>query len=213
MAKTTELTVTEGKDEFYPTPDSLIEKMLDGIDYRMIGSVLEPSAGKGDLIKGFLHHRWQKLRYNSGDISVDAIEIDPYLRQICKYNFSREALKDSYDRQDFLRRMPYNEVTDSERKELSELEDFHRETDSYDNVRIVHDDFFTYRGWKQYDLILMNPPFSNGAMHLLKAIELQERGAQGKGGCCDCPSAYSHSQGRERHLGADEESRGGKGDA
>ena len=78
MAKTTELTVTEGKDEFYPTPDSLIEKMLEGIDYRMIGSVLEPSAGKGDLIKGFLHLRWKKLRYNSGNISVDAIEIDPY---------------------------------------------------------------------------------------------------------------------------------------
>lgn len=176
MAKTTELTVTEGKDEFYPTPDSLIEKMLEGIDYRMIGSVLEPSAGKGDLIKGFLHLRWKKLRYNSGNISVDAIEIDPFLRQICKYNFSKDALMDSYNRQEYLRRKPYSEVTDAERKELSELEEYHRETDSYDSVRIVHDDFFTYRGWKQYDLILMNPPFSNGAMHLLKAIELQERG-------------------------------------
>lgn len=176
MAKTTELTVTEGKDEFYPTPDSLIGKMLDGIDYRMIGSVLEPSAGKGDLIKGFLHRRWRRLRYNSGNISVDAIELDPYLRQICKYNFSEASLKDSRNRMDYLRRKPYNAVTEAERKELSELEEYRRETDSYSDVRIVHDDFFTYRGWKKYDLILMNPPFSNGAMHLLKALELQESG-------------------------------------
>ena len=32
---------------------------------------------------------------------------------------------------------------------------------------------------KKYDLIIMNPPFSNGDKHLLKAIELQEQ----YGGC------------------------------
>ena len=39
--------------------------------------------------------------------------------------------------------------------------------------RVVHDDFLTYHTYKHYDLIVMNPPFSQGARHLLKAIEVQ----------------------------------------
>ena len=39
--------------------------------------------------------------------------------------------------------------------------------------RVVHDDFLTYQTFKHYDLIFMNPPFSQGAKHLLKAIEIQ----------------------------------------
>ena len=35
--------------EFYPTPQNLIDKMLCDIDFSMIKSVLEPSAGKGDI--------------------------------------------------------------------------------------------------------------------------------------------------------------------
>ncbi|HHX70862.1 MAG TPA: DUF4942 domain-containing protein, partial [Gallicola sp.] len=41
--------------------------------------------------------------------------------------------------------------------------------------RVVHDDFLTYDTMKEYDLIIMNPPFSNGCKHLLKALEMQER--------------------------------------
>ena len=37
--------------EFYPTPETLLEKILDGVDYRYIGTVLEPSAGKGDIVR------------------------------------------------------------------------------------------------------------------------------------------------------------------
>ena len=36
----------------------------------------------------------------------------------------------------------------------------------------MHDDFLTFTSRKTYDLILMNPPFSAGCEHLLKAIEL-----------------------------------------
>ena len=39
--------------------------------------------------------------------------------------------------------------------------------------RVVHDDFLTLHTYKHYDLIIMNPPFSQGARHLLKAIEVQ----------------------------------------
>jgi len=36
--------------EFYPTPIRLIDKMLSGIDFKLINTVLEPSAGKGDIV-------------------------------------------------------------------------------------------------------------------------------------------------------------------
>jgi predicted RNA methylase len=37
---------------------------------------------------------------------------------------------------------------------------------------LLHDDFLTYDPEQTFDLILMNPPFSEGARHLLKAIEI-----------------------------------------
>lgn len=44
--------------------------------------------------------------------------------------------------------------------------------------RVVHDDFLTFHTYKQYDLIVMNPPFSVGDKHLLKAMELLSNGGQ-----------------------------------
>lgn len=41
--------------------------------------------------------------------------------------------------------------------------------------KVVHNDFLTYNTYKEYDLIVMNPPFSQGVKHLLKALEMQER--------------------------------------
>jgi hypothetical protein len=43
-------------------------------------------------------------------------------------------------------------------------------------LRVVHDDFLTFRSWKRYDLIAMNPPFAEGDKHLLKALEMQRDG-------------------------------------
>ena len=37
--------------EFYPTPQKLINKMLCDIDFLTIKSILEPSAGKGDIVE------------------------------------------------------------------------------------------------------------------------------------------------------------------
>ena len=39
---------------------------------------------------------------------------------------------------------------------------------------IIFDDFLKFNSYENYDLIVMNPPFSNGSKHLLKAIEIQE---------------------------------------
>lgn len=44
--------------------------------------------------------------------------------------------------------------------------------------RVIDDDFLTSQTHKQYDLVLMNPPFSDGDRHLLKALDLMERGGQ-----------------------------------
>ena len=44
--------------------------------------------------------------------------------------------------------------------------------------RVVHDDFLTYQTHKQYDLIVMNPPFFEGDRHLLKALRMIRRGGQ-----------------------------------
>ena len=44
--------------------------------------------------------------------------------------------------------------------------------------RVVHDDFLTFQTYQDYDLILMNPPFAQGAVHLLKALELMPYGGK-----------------------------------
>lgn len=68
--------ITENNDTFYPTPKHLIEKMLNKIkDWRAVTTILEPSAGKGDLLAELMLKR---------GIEIDAIEIDPNLQYILK---------------------------------------------------------------------------------------------------------------------------------
>lgn len=120
---------TENKD-FYPTPEHLVNKMLSGLDFNFIHSILEPSAGKGNIIDKLKEIEHPKYSYNKKyDFDIDCIEIDDNLRSILKGK----------------------------------------------GYRLVYNDFLTYNTMKEYDLIIMNPPFSNGCKHLLKAIEMQER--------------------------------------
>lgn len=114
------LKISSNKD-YYPTPESLLEKITEGIKWLEIGYILEPSAGKGNIC--------EFVRKKNHRIEIDCIEIEPELRSI---------LKDK-------------------------------------KFRVIHDDFLTLHTYKHYDLIIMNPPFSEGARHLLKAIEVQSR--------------------------------------
>lgn len=73
-------------NEFYPTPTKIAGMMLSGIDWAFVKTVLEPTAGKGDLAncaklaaKGSGNHRRDVDR-----IDVDCIEIDSNLRHILK---------------------------------------------------------------------------------------------------------------------------------
>lgn len=112
--------------EFYPTPSELLDELLTSdfegmrLPRRLGERVLEPSAGKGNIIE------YIKKSTNTRDI--DAIEYDITLA---------------------------NELT---RKKHT----------------VIHNDFLTFTPFKQYDSIVMNPPFSNGDEHLLKAIEVAE---------------------------------------
>lgn len=118
---------------FYPTPETIANKMLEGIDFTFIQTVLEPSAGKGDLIAAVQKaNDRSKYSYNYISIDIDAVEIDPNLRALLKGN----------------------------------------------EIRVVHDNFLTMHTSKHYDLIVMNPPFSEGDKHLLKALEMQQNGGQ-----------------------------------
>ena len=115
-------------EEFYPTPKSLLNKIFDGVDWQQVDTILEPSAGKGDIIE-FIQNSEEAHRYHH-NFEIDCIEKDPNLQAVLKQK----------------------------------------------GFRLVHDDFFTFHTWKQYDLIVMNPPFSCGDKHLLNALKLQEDG-------------------------------------
>lgn len=167
------MTTTQGKDQFYPTPPSIAEKMLAGLDMMYVRSVLEPSAGKGDLIDAIGRKNLAMYQYDRA-IEVDFCEIDPYLRQICKYNFSDEKKHEVYEQYEPLQRRSYSALSESEKREHKRLD---RELDLFRKTKVhcVHDDFLTFRTYKHYDLILMNPPFATGDEHLLRAIQMQER--------------------------------------
>lgn len=125
--------------EFYPTPENLAGKMFRYIQYpRHVSTILEPSAGKGDLVELYVNFMnkhsdnkgWNRREFNSDNI--DTIEKDPNLIALLRGK----------------------------------------------NYRVIGDDFLRFTATKTYDLIIMNPPFSNGDEHLLKAIQIQENGGQ-----------------------------------
>ena len=121
-------------EQFYPTPKSLIEKMLAPF-YRDVSAerwryknyhslenliILEPSAGKGDILNFIVDNSDMKPS------ELRAIEFDDDLATL---------LRDK-------------------------------------GYRVIHQDFLTFNESYFFDLIIMNPPFKNGADHLLKAIEI-----------------------------------------
>lgn len=144
----------ENTSEFYPTPEALAAKMLDGVEWEHVNTVLEPSAGKGDLLRAIANaaNRYRCRWYDGSNLDVDCIEIDGNLRQILKHNFSEEMMRQ------------HDHFSEARRGFFEK------------GIHIVHDDFLSYKPYKQYDLIVMNPPFSNGDRHLLKALDIQKRG-------------------------------------
>lgn len=183
----------EETSEFYPTPQSLVAKMLEGIDWRYVHTILEPSAGKGDILREIAKAE-NRIRNFYNTFDVDCIEIDPNLRQILKYNFGEReevlkkehrGIRDKYKHCEDNYKSGWVYYNDDTRKyeplpnnDLEKLRELDAELDTFftHGIHIVHDNFLTYNPFKQYDLIVMNPPFSNGDKHLLKALKMQEKG-------------------------------------
>ena len=180
-------------DEFYPTPALLVQKMIDGIDWKMVKTILEPSAGKGDILKRVA---WSTKDTYNKEFDVDCIESDADLRQILKYNFSEEY-KNGLRREiwEILKTAGYESADNrfgygdwrywnAEAGEYvkipedvaAKIKSIEEKEKSFfqDGIHIVADDFLSFEAFKQYDLILMNPPFSNGDRHLLKALDIQK---------------------------------------
>lgn len=154
-------------DEFYPTPPELAAKMINcNFIKGKIETILEPSAGKGDLIDFLL-------------LAEDYLNYEDYYRYIYKNGMG----------------MPYETVIERMIKEfvLPHFKEGKRAKHYYDrvdciesdtnlcailrskNYRVCNDDFLLWDDDKHYDLIIMNPPFSNGDDHLLKAISIAEK--------------------------------------
>lgn len=118
---------------FYPTPKKMIERMAKLIKGTP-KKILEPSAGKGDLVEGIQeasmyhggHYCGQKYRHSN----FSAIEVNKDLRATLRGK----------------------------------------------RIKVIDTDFLAYSGPDKYDLIIANPPFDDGARHLLKAINIMYRG-------------------------------------
>ena len=71
--------------EFYPTPAHLINKMLSGLEFDMVKTILEPSAGKGDIVEALKQKEGSSTRYYTKlSFDIDCIEADQNLRHILK---------------------------------------------------------------------------------------------------------------------------------
>ena len=115
--------------DFFPTPKGVALEMLSGLDFRNIKTVLEPSAGKGDIIDVIKEVKQKKEMgiYKEQALEIDAMEIDPSLRAIL------------------------------EKK----------------GIRVIGDDFLSTPVVIGYDLIILNPPFSEAQAHLERAMAIQ----------------------------------------
>lgn len=176
----------EAERGFYPTPRPVSEELLNDIDFRYFNprTILEPSAGKGDLVESVgAIIKMQSLRYDA-DVEVDAIEIDSHLRSILAYEFSNDKKRELKQRLNDLKESTHrrwNRDVGSYEYDSPEQEQLYKECERAEMARdcvklnIVHDDFLTYDSRKRYGLIVMNPPFAEGDRHLLRAIEMQER--------------------------------------
>lgn len=168
------MTTTPNTTEFYPTPARLAEKMLSGIDFSFCYSFLEPSAGKGDLAEQILRKHCAEVGASNENFTIDCVEVDEYLRQILKFQFSEEKEEPFLQELRKLNEKPYMEETEEDKRRQRFLESEIKIRKAGKYVHIVGDDFLKFHTYKHYDWIVMNPPFSEGDKHLLHAIQLQE---------------------------------------
>lgn len=136
--------------DFYPTPAALADRMVSSVLTRPYGYAVFP----GPI-----------LEPSAGDGAIaKAVEraAGIYRNQagkiIQEYDLKRKREKYSLD--------------------CVELSEGLRAILKNDGFRVVHDDFMTFQPQTKYAAILMNPPFSAGAAHLLKALDIMQDGGK-----------------------------------
>lgn len=150
--------------DFYPTPPELARQMLAPYFDGNQGSgqynlILEPSAGHGNLLSAISN---------------------VYLESIKAKNMERQK---RYEENNVDWRNQYY-ISESEAGELKkkihvcEIDPNLQSILRDNGYHIVNDDFLKYDTGFRYNLIVMNPPFSRGAEHVLKAISLLAPGGK-----------------------------------
>lgn len=151
--------------EFYPTPPELIAKMIEGlVEKSDIRTILEPSAGKGDIVDFFaLANQETQGRYflrlydDYPDLSYSEVADKFVLDYVVKDYKSGKRANKSIE----------CDCIEVDQTLAAVLRD--------KKYNVYNEDFLVFNEEKHYDLIIMNPPFSNGESHLLKAINIAEK--------------------------------------
>ena len=136
--------------DFYPTPDSLA--------FDMVFSLREVKSG-------FTTYPKPILEPSAGDGAL--------ARQVHALAFNvhhdyKTGEVDQYDKG----------KARSAELDCIELSSDFRAVLKKDGFRVVHDNFLTFRPTTKYAAIVMNPPFSAGAAHLLKALDIMKDGGK-----------------------------------
>ena len=186
--------------QFYPTPPNLVERMMSKVDLNKVSYVLEPSAGKGDIIDGFRkyikdrtksYNLRQKTKGKRAEteffktkdecISYVNAKFGTEFTTIKEFNKYFCDLADKNDDEeiecciDSYDSDLANKVFEIEAVEIdTSLQAILKDK----KIKIVGNDFAEYNPCCRYDLIMMNPPFQDGDKHLLKALKLIENGGQ-----------------------------------
>ena len=186
--------------QFYPTPPNLVERMMSKVNLNKVSYVLEPSAGKGDIIDGFRkyikdrtksYNLRQKTKGKRAEteffktkdecISYVNAKFGTEFTTIKEFNKYFCDLADKNDDEeiecciDSYDSDLANKVFEIEAVEIdTSLQAILKDK----KIKIVGNDFAEYNPCCRYDLIMMNPPFKDGDKHLLKALKLIENGGQ-----------------------------------
>lgn len=173
--------ISEKDMQFYPTPKALAEKMvgyLDGAEEL----ILEPSAGKGDLVDAILLRLKAETR-----ATIDVCEDDDILYELLIGKYSETAQDEMCERKTNLLNRRFQKdpktgdtkyiLTDEEDQELGHLLRMTCAL-SHSAVHIAGKDFLSFRTSMRYDAIVMNPPFEEGDRHLLRAMRMVKDGGK-----------------------------------
>lgn len=124
--------------------------------------ILEPSAGKGDLLKVF-----DRIDENEDDYFKDKfsgkgkkLHKNPYVQALV------EKIPEAMWKLQVSAKDIYTIEADPELQHILRNKGY----------KVVANDFLTYTPDELFDLIIMNPPFSSGEHHLLKAWDILHHG-------------------------------------